>query len=332
MTQRSRFFDSSGGDRTYDSAAFAQVISGLIDTGIVSDAGNEYAVSESSPPAMSVKVETGKAFILGYFHEVYTSAETIAIAAAHATLPRIDRVVLRRSLTNRTVDIQVLTGTPAASPTAPALTQSTSGTYEITLAQVRVDAAVVSIVNAKITDERTYAAARLGTAMDTTTGHDHDGTDSKTVAWASISGKPASFAPTAHALSSASHTGQLDHGVALTGLTDDDHTQYQLESQKNAQNGYAGLDNDASARVAAARMGTGSTGAATQVLRGDRSWGAVPTHASTHATGSSDPVTPAAIGAASAYDTPATADGGKRIYVGSATPTGASEGDVWIDG
>jgi hypothetical protein len=35
--------------------------------------------------------------------------------------------------------------------------------------------------------------------------------------------------------------GVLDHG-ALTGLGDDDHPQYQLRSEKNALNGYAGLD------------------------------------------------------------------------------------------
>lgn len=35
--------------------------------------------------------------------------------------------------------------------------------------------------------------------------------------------------------------GVTDHG-ALTGLADDDHTQYQLESEKGAANGYAGLD------------------------------------------------------------------------------------------
>jgi len=35
--------------------------------------------------------------------------------------------------------------------------------------------------------------------------------------------------------------GTLDHG-ALSGLLDDDHTQYQKESERNAANGYAGLD------------------------------------------------------------------------------------------
>ena len=54
---------------------------------------------------------------------------------------------------------------------------------------------------------------------------------------------------TGYRLESADHThqstgaqaGQLDHGLALTGLTDDDHTQYQLESEKGQASGYASL-------------------------------------------------------------------------------------------
>lgn len=42
--------------------------------------------------------------------------------------------------------------------------------------------------------------------------------------------------------------------------------------------------------------------------------------------------TPAQVGSVAAYDSPATVDGGKRLYVGSAAPTGMSEGDVWIKG
>lgn len=36
------------------------------------------------------------------------------------------------------------------------------------------------------------------------------------------------------------------------------------------------------------------------------------------------------LGGLAAYDTPETAAGGKRIYVGTDTPTGMSEGDIWI--
>lgn len=51
----------------------------------------------------------------------------------------------------------------------------------------------------------------------------------------------------------------------------DPHTGYQKESEKNVQNGYAGLDNDADARVPAARLATG-TPDGTKFLRDDRVW------------------------------------------------------------
>lgn len=51
--------------------------------------------------------------------------------------------------------------------------------------------------------------------LDVTTGHDHTG--------------------------AADHGVQLDHGE-MAGLADDDHTQYQKESEKDAASGYAGLD------------------------------------------------------------------------------------------
>jgi len=49
--------------------------------GVVQGYGNTLAVSESSPAAMSVRVNTGAAFVQGYFLEVYTGQETLAIAA-----------------------------------------------------------------------------------------------------------------------------------------------------------------------------------------------------------------------------------------------------------
>lgn len=69
-------------------------------------------------------------------------------------------------------------------------------------------------------------------------------------------------------------------------------------------------------------------------------------HAAAHATGGGDALTAAAIGAATsahthtlaalgaaaAYNSPATAAGGKRVYTGTATPTGMSEGDIWVKG
>jgi len=111
----------------------------------------------------------------------------------------------------------------------------------------------------------------------------------------------------------ASGSGVTDHGL-LTGLADDDHTQYALadgsrgtfevagavaaheaasdphtgyqkESEKAAANGYASLD--ANTRVPDAQLGTGSADG-TKFLRGDRAWAAPAATA--------DPVTPYAMG------------------------------------
>jgi len=104
---------------------------------------------------MQVKVKTGLAWIEGFYFE--TDLEyTLAIATADGTNPRIDLVVLRLDMSANTVDFGILTGTPAASPAVPSVTQGAT-IYEIALAQVRVDAAVVTIAAGKVTDSRTIS-------------------------------------------------------------------------------------------------------------------------------------------------------------------------------
>lgn len=54
-------------------------------------------------------------------------------------------------------------------------------------------------------------------------------------------------------------------------------------------------------------------------------------HKASHATGGADAMAPADIGAAAARTTPNTA-ASFRVYAGTATPTGMSEGDIWVKG
>lgn len=145
--------DPQNPDRVYSAALLCRMMAKQIRDGIVHGDGNEMAVTVTDPPAMTVLVGTGTAMVQGRFCE-NDAALTLAVPAAHATYPRIDRVVVRLNASpGRTIDIVVKPGTAAPTPAAPALTR-TAETWELSLAQVRVEAGATYIVAAKITDER----------------------------------------------------------------------------------------------------------------------------------------------------------------------------------
>ena len=130
-------------------------ISGIRRTG-------DLAVTQNSPTGMSVLVAAGWAAVIGTTtsnmgaYMVYNDASAVAtITAANATLPRIDRVCITVNDSAYTgavnnVTINVVAGTPAASPTAPSTPANS-----ISLATVAVAAAATTIVTANITDTRT---------------------------------------------------------------------------------------------------------------------------------------------------------------------------------
>jgi len=122
---------------------------------------NDLVVTQSGTPAMSVSIAAGWAAILGTStgtQGVYVAyndaAVTGTITTANATNPRIDRVCLTvndsayTGSTNNLV-VNVVAGTAAASPTAPATPANS-----ISLATVAVAAGATSILNANITDTR----------------------------------------------------------------------------------------------------------------------------------------------------------------------------------
>jgi hypothetical protein len=106
---------------------------------------------------MQVKVPTGQVWIEGHWGRV-TSQKTVAITAAHASNARKDRIVARADFVNNKIELDVLTGTPAGSPTLPSLTQSSS-IWEISLAEVAVAAAATTITSGNVTDRRTFDCA-----------------------------------------------------------------------------------------------------------------------------------------------------------------------------
>lgn len=131
--------------------------------------GQELVVTQTGSPSMGVLVEPGFASIAGtesgvqggYF-AVNDAQVTLSVTAAHASLPRIDIVVINvrdafYSGVNNDIQLQVVAGTPASSPVPP-----TAPANSIILAQIAVGAGVTSITNANITDTRFYFAANGG--------------------------------------------------------------------------------------------------------------------------------------------------------------------------
>lgn len=131
--------------------------------------GNALTTTQTGSPSMAVIVKSGQATIAGTegtkqgTYAVINDADvTLSIAAAHATLNRIDIVVFKiedqaYSGAVNASSLAVVTGTPASSPSAPAAPNNS-----ITVAQVAIAASVTSILNANITDTRIFMAATGG--------------------------------------------------------------------------------------------------------------------------------------------------------------------------
>lgn len=144
-----------------------------IGEGVKGSSGGTELKAYGDSSGMQVKVPTGFAMVRGHYYS-NTALETLTIAAAHATLARIDSVILELDPSANTILLTVLTGTAASTPAAPTLTQTDTGVYQIRLANVAVAAAATTISAGNVTDTRTFLGA-------------------VSVAWDSITGKPTSY-------------------------------------------------------------------------------------------------------------------------------------------
>jgi hypothetical protein len=99
-------------------------------------------------------VAAGECWIEGH-HGESIAAKTVSIGANASGNPRRDRIVLRLDSAADTISVEAVTGTPAASPVAPALTQTTA-VWEESLATVLVASGSSSITAGNITDTRRF--------------------------------------------------------------------------------------------------------------------------------------------------------------------------------
>ena len=116
--QKSSFFNSVDGDRKYKAEEWAEYFSSFIGNGVFARPADSLMVQVNVD--MTIAVRAGRAWINGYFF-FNTAREVIQLATADGVLRRIDRIVIRWSLTTRDITIQVKRGTPASNPQPPAL-------------------------------------------------------------------------------------------------------------------------------------------------------------------------------------------------------------------
>jgi hypothetical protein len=137
-----------------------------------------YVVAQTGTPSMAVTIDKGTAVVVGTtsanqagYIVTNDTVQTLAVSASDATNPRIDLVCLtiedsQYAGSNDDAIIQVITGTPAINPSAPATPASS-----LVLAQVLVPASTGSIVTADITDKRSFTVSAGGTISCLSTDH-----------------------------------------------------------------------------------------------------------------------------------------------------------------
>lgn len=147
MAQRYGFFNSVNNDRVYDASDVANFLSKFFTNGVFN---NSLAVSSNDN--MTVSVAIGSANINGYAYE-NTEVLILDIDEADSTLSRIDSVICRFDLTNRQINVMILQGNYATTPSQPSITR-TGTIYDLRLANISVPAGATRITADMITDTR----------------------------------------------------------------------------------------------------------------------------------------------------------------------------------
>lgn len=159
LTEKSYFWTTgttNDGSTTFTQADMAEAIR------IVSSCQNSVGVAggylnafaATIPGANAVQIDTGAAIVDGKPYSNLGAGNIAIPSAVGGGNTRIDRIVLRADWANHQVRLTRIAGTDAASPTAPAITQTPGTTYDVKLFQVTVNTTGVVTVTL---DERVFA-------------------------------------------------------------------------------------------------------------------------------------------------------------------------------
>ncbi len=153
MAEHYRFFDSAEGDvREYLASEFAEYFNRFLSDGLYTENGKAGLGVTPGEDGLSVQIDTGYAFVKGYMYKNDT-VMTKQLDVSDSMLDRIDRVVLRLDEVDRSIHVEIKTGTFSSTPQPPSI-EVTSTVKELTLAQVRANKGATAVTAKDITDER----------------------------------------------------------------------------------------------------------------------------------------------------------------------------------
>lgn len=185
--EKSSFFNSMGGDRKYNAADFAEYFASFIGNGVF---GAPTASLKIVPDTgTNVALSIGSGWINGYYY-VNTARLWLELPTPDGVLNRIDRIVLRWSLDDRSISAKVKSGVLASNPVAPAL-QRDASIYELALGDVYVAAGASSITEANITDQRGIGALCGTVSSVVSEAHTHENATQSTPGFMSPADKKA---------------------------------------------------------------------------------------------------------------------------------------------
>lgn len=152
MALESGFFNDVNGDRLYNADDMSRYFENIMSSGIFKRITDCFKVSAASGMNLTVAPGAGLINCRWFRSEL---PETVTIPTANAVLPRFDLVVARLDMSDavRSISLQVVSGTPAGTPTTPEPVR-TADMHDLVLALVYVPAGASEIVAANLTDVR----------------------------------------------------------------------------------------------------------------------------------------------------------------------------------
>ncbi len=141
-------------------AQFSALFSELQDTGVAGEPGAASTLAVTTTSGLGLQVAAGFAIVRGFAYD-NTSALSLTVGTA-AAQPRIDTIILRLDPSANSIVAAVKAGTPGASPSAPALTQTPGAVWEMPLADILVPASASALIPGNLTDRRRFTGGRVG--------------------------------------------------------------------------------------------------------------------------------------------------------------------------